>query len=133
MSLAVHFEIHGSDPQQLIDFYSSLFGWTFTRFGEMPYWVIETGDGSIQMDTPGWGINGGLAQREGPKPEVGGPLNGANIVVSTDDVDATLARGIELGGASVLPPETVEGVGRTAYLIDPDHNIIGLIAPQMPS
>lgn len=33
-NLVVHFEIHAAEPQQLIDFYSALLGWTFTTFGE---------------------------------------------------------------------------------------------------
>ena len=28
-NLVVHFEIHASQPQALIDFYGELFGWTF--------------------------------------------------------------------------------------------------------
>ena len=48
-NLVVHFEIHASDPQKLIDFYSSLLGWQFTEYGggDQPYWVIDTGDGAI--------------------------------------------------------------------------------------
>ena len=34
-NLVVHFEIHASEPQLLIDFYTELFGWTFTQFGDM--------------------------------------------------------------------------------------------------
>ena len=56
-NLVVHFEIHATEPQRLIDFYSGLLGWTFTQFGEMPYWSIDTGDGAISMDGPGRGIN----------------------------------------------------------------------------
>ena len=37
-NLVVHFEIHASEPQLLIDFYTQLFGWTFTQFGDMSYW-----------------------------------------------------------------------------------------------
>ena len=29
-NLVVHFEIHASEPQRLIDFYAELFGWKFT-------------------------------------------------------------------------------------------------------
>ena len=57
-SLVVHFEIHASEPQRLIDFYSSLLGWEFSRFGDMDYWAITTGEGSIQMGSAGNGING---------------------------------------------------------------------------
>lgn len=129
--LVVHFEIHASEPQQLIDFYSGLFGWTFTRFGEMDYWAIDTGEGSIGPDSPGRGINGGLTQRRGPRPEVGAPVAGANLVLGVDDVDATFARGLALGGVAALPPHDMPGVGRLAYLLDPDGNVFGFISPVM--
>ena len=48
--------------------------------------------------SPGMGINGGLTQRMGPRPEVGAPVNGCNIVVGVDDVDGLMRRGLELGG-----------------------------------
>ena len=35
--LVVHFEIHASEPRVLIDFYGDLFGWSFSRFGDVPY------------------------------------------------------------------------------------------------
>ncbi|MDB5748077.1 MAG: glyoxalase, partial [Massilia sp.] len=46
MSRAVHFEIHASDPQLLIDFYSNLFGWSFSKFPVGEYWTINTGPDS---------------------------------------------------------------------------------------
>ena len=76
-NLVVHFEIHASDPQRLIDYYSSLLGWTFQDYGggEQPYWVIDTGEGAIgnAEGEKGLGINGGLTPRQGPGPEVGAP------------------------------------------------------------
>jgi len=128
-NLVVHFEIHAAEPQRLIDFYSALFGWTFTRFGEVEYWVINTGDGSIVTGSAGHGINGGLVRRQGPSPQVGGPVAGANLVLGVDDVDAVFTKGIELGGVGALPPADMAGVGRIAYLIDPDGNIFGFISP----
>ena len=40
-NLVVHFEIHASEPQKLIDFYSNLLGWEFQDYGggEQPYWA----------------------------------------------------------------------------------------------
>jgi hypothetical protein len=131
MSLVVHFEIHASEPERLIDFYSGLLGWTFTRFGDQPYWVIQTGEGSTTVDKPGFGINGGLVQRQGPAPEVGAPVNGCNVVVGTDDIDAVFAKGLELGGTEALPLTDMPGVGRLGYLLDPDGNVFGLISPVM--
>ena len=103
-NLVVHFEIHASEPQRLVDFYSQLLGWKFTQFGDVPYWTIETGEGAIGnvAGTAGHGINGGLTQRRGPKPEPGAPVMGCNFVVGVDDVDSLMARGVELGGTVAL-------------------------------
>ncbi|MCD1570686.1 VOC family protein [Agromyces mediolanus] len=131
--LVVHFEIHASEPQRLVDFYSELFGWRFTQFGDFPYWMIDTGEEAIGNTdgAAGHGINGGLTQRQGPPPEVGAPVNGCNIVVAVDDVDETYRRALGLGGSDALPPEDMAGVGRTATILDPDRNLIGFISPML--
>jgi predicted enzyme related to lactoylglutathione lyase len=132
-NLVVHFELHASEPQTLIDFYSSLFGWEFQSYGsdDQPYWVINTGEGSIgnAAGQPGMGINGGLTKRNGPPPEVGAPVNGANLVVGVEDVDGLMRRGIELGATEALPAADWPGIGRGGYLLDPDNNVIGMISP----
>ena len=132
-NLVVHFEIHASDPQQLIDYYSSLLGWTFENYGggDQPYWVINTGDGAVGNVTgqAGHGINGGLTPRQGPRPAIGAPVAGCNIVIGVDDVDGLMARGIELGGTEALPATDWRGIGRGGYLLDPDGNVFGLISP----
>ena len=129
-NLVVHFEIHASEPQRLIDFYSGLLGWTFTQFGDMLYWAIDTGEGAIGMNTPGNGINGGLTQRQGPAPERGAPVNGGDLVVGVDgSVDDVFRRGLELGGTEALPLADMQGIGRVGYLLDPDGNVFGLISP----
>ncbi len=132
-NLVVHFEIHASEPQQLIDFCSGLLGWKFTQFGEQPYWSIETGEGAIgnRAGTAGHGINGGLMPRRGPKPEVGAPVAGCNLVIGVDDVDGLMQRGIELGGTEAMAAEDMQGVGRVGYLLDPDNNVFGLISAVM--
>lgn len=129
-NLVVHFEIHASDPQRLIDFYGELLGWSFTQFGDMSYWAIDTGDGAIGIDAPGRGINGGLTQRQGPAPERGAAVNGANFVVGVDgNVDEVFTKGLALGGAEALPLADMQGIGRVGYLLDPDGNVFGLISP----
>jgi hypothetical protein len=132
-NLVVHFEIHASEPQKLIDFYSELLGWKFSQFGDVEYWTIDTGEGAIGNvpGTPGLGINGGMNPRMGPKPELGAPVVGCNFVVGVDDVDGLMRRGVELGGTEALPAQDMEGVGRVAYLLDPDNNVFGLISPVM--
>jgi predicted enzyme related to lactoylglutathione lyase len=132
-NLAVHFEIHASEPQKLIDFYSELLGWQFSQFGDMPYWSIVTGEGAIGnvAGTAGHGINGGLLQRTQPKPEPGAPVVGCNIVIGVDDVDSLMRQGVELGGTEALPAQDMPGVGRVGYLLDPDNNVFGLISAVM--
>ena len=132
-NLVVHFEIHASEPQRLIDFYSELLGWRFQSYGggDQAYWVIDTGEGSISnvAGRAGLGINGGLVPRRGPRPELGAPVTGCNIVVGVDDVDLLMRRGIELGATEALPAMDWPGIGRGGYLLDPDNNVFGLISP----
>jgi len=129
-NLVVHFEIHASEPQALIAFYGRLLGWTFTQFGDMPYWSIDTGDGAITPNAPGNGINGGLTQRLGSAPQHGAPVNGCNVVVGVDgSIDALFQKALDLGAAEALPLADMQGVGRVGYLLDPDGNVFGLISP----
>jgi predicted enzyme related to lactoylglutathione lyase len=132
-NLVVHFEIHASEPQKLIDFYSQLLGWKFQDYGseEQPYWVIDTGEGAIgnAEGKAGLGINGGLTRREGPRPQPGAAVNGCNIVVGVEDVDGLMRRGVELGGTEAVPAADWPGIGRGGYLLDPDGNVFGLISP----
>ncbi|ERG64311.1 hypothetical protein L332_07570 [Agrococcus pavilionensis RW1] len=130
-SLVVHFEIHASEPQRLIDFYSELLDWRFERYGDLEYWWIFTGEGAASMQGPGIGINGGLAPREGPPPGPDAPVKGANIVVGVDDADAVVARALELGGSVVVPAADMEGLGRFATLLDPDGNLFGIMAEEL--
>lgn len=131
-NLVVHFEIHASEPERLIDFYSKLFGWKFAKFGEIDYWSIDTGEGAVaQGTTPGLGINGGLVKRMGPKPPVGAEVNGCNIVIGVEGIDALFATGLELGATEALPLDDMQGIGRLGYLLDPDNNVFGMISPEL--
>jgi len=130
-NLVVHFEIHASDPQRLIDFYSQLLGWRFTQFGEAEYWSIDTGEGAVNnvAGTPGRGINGGLLPRSQPKPEPGAAVVGCNLVIGVDEVDPLMRRGIELGATEAMAAQDMPSIGRVGYLLDPDNNVFGLISP----
>lgn len=119
MSRAVHFEIHASNPQQLIDFYSSLFGWTFNQWNGGEYWMIHTG----AEDQPG--IDGGLMPRRGDLPAPMAAVNAFVITVDVDDVDECVERATAAGGSIALPKMPIPGIGWLAYLKDPDGNIFG--------
>ena len=118
MPRVVHFEIHASKPQQLVDFYSEVFGWKFTHRADMQYWMIDSGEGP--------GINGGLLQRQGPKPEPGTPVSTHCTVIDVPDIDAYLMKAIGAGAKEALPKMDIPGVGYAAYILDPDNNVVGL-------
>jgi len=121
MSRAVHFEIHATNPQSLIDFYSDLFGWSFSKFPAGEYWMINTGPDSQP------GINGGLLPRPGPAP---GPMASPNafvITVDVADLDASLAKAFGGGAMLCVPKMAIAGVGWLAYVKDPDGNIFGMM------
>lgn len=121
MSRAVHFEIHASNPQALIDFYSGLFGWSFNKWEGGEYWMIHTGPD----DQPG--INGGLMPRRGPLPAPMAAMNAFVITVDVDSVDHALASALAAGGVSAVPKMAVPGIGWLAYVKDPDGNIFGIM------
>jgi predicted enzyme related to lactoylglutathione lyase len=118
MPRVVHFEIHASKPQQLVDFYSGVFGWKFNHMPQMNYWLIESGDGA--------GINGGLTQREGPKPPADAPVSTHITVVDVPNIDDYWKRALDAGATAALPKMAIPHVGYAAYLRDPDNNLFGL-------
>src|SRR5439155_24728904 len=103
MGRPIHFEIHGSDPAAVMAFYRELFGWTFQRWGEQPYWIATTGEGP--------GIDGAVVERRGAPPASGQPVNAFVVTVGVDDVETTVSASEDGGGAVVVPCEAVPGVG----------------------
>lgn len=123
MGRPIHFEIHATDPEALVRYYSELLGWEFDLQPAIEYWLIRTGPEGEP------GINGGLLRRPVPGPAGGPVINAFVCTVEVDDLDATLARNAELGGAVALPRMPVTGMGWLAYVLDPDGNILGLLQP----
>lgn len=122
MSRVIHFEIHATDPDAAIAFYSGMFGWSFQKWpGPLPYWIINTGPDTAP------GIHGGLVQRPCARPEPGPSANAFVCTIGVDDLDAQLVRLLELNGTIALPKMAVPGVGWLAYGIDPDGNTFGMM------
>ena len=122
MSRVIHFEIHATNPENLVPFYSALFGWTFTKWdGPMDYWMIETGPATAL------GINGGLVGRRGEAPVGGEPVNAFVCTVSVESAEASLARAFELGGEVAVPVMPIPGVGLLCYAKDPNGNLFGMM------
>ncbi|HET7734504.1 MAG TPA: VOC family protein [Nocardioidaceae bacterium] len=106
----IHFEISGPDGDRLTSFYRDLFGWSISGAGP-GYWLIQQADG---------GIGGGVMQGGGEIPPY------VTVYVSTDDLDASLKRAVELGGEVVVKETSIPGMGSFAMFRDPAGNVIGL-------
>lgn len=108
----VHIEIAANDPGAAGQFYANLFGWNVQPIPEMNYVTFEA--------KPGPGGAFPAVDNETYKP--GDVL----VFVSTDDIDATLARAESLGGRTVVPKSEVPGYGWFGIFSDPTGNRIGL-------
>ena len=120
MPRVVHFEIHAGDPERAVNFYQTLFGWTFQKWeGPMEYWLVTTGPN----DQPG--INGGLVQRQGE-------LDGQAVIayvctVDVSDIDASTQTATSNGAQVVVPKMPIPGMGWLVYCKDTEGNIFGMM------
>ncbi|KAA9157166.1 VOC family protein [Amycolatopsis acidicola] len=119
MPRPVHFEIHATEPERAITFYTTVFEWSFERWGENPYWLISTGHGP--------GIDGGLVQRQGPPPVTDAPVNAFPNTIQVSDLDTFTRRVTQAGGTVVVPKTSIAGIGWLAYCQDTEGNIFGLM------
>ena len=120
MPRVVHFEIHAADPNRAVNFYQTLFGWSFQKWeGPMDYWLVTTGPN----DQPG--INGGLVQRQG---EIDGQAVIAYVcTVDVEDLDASVQKAVDNGGQIAVPKMPIPGMGWLAYCKDTEGNIFGMM------
>lgn len=109
-------ELAAPDPAAARDFYAAALGWTFEPFDlpDGPYWVAKAGGRVVA------GI-GGLGTAAVP----GTAASTWFAFVEVDDVDARVAKAVELGATVVQPPADVPMVGRVAVLRDPTGAAIG--------
>ncbi|MDQ2961870.1 MAG: VOC family protein [Pseudomonadota bacterium] len=122
MHRPIHFEIHADNPRRAIEFYTALFGWTFSQWdAPQDYWLVKTGESGTS------GIDGGLLPRRGPGPT---PMQAANAFVCTvdvADVDAAIRKVGDAGGKIVVAKMPISAVGWLAYAHDTEGNIFGIM------
>jgi predicted enzyme related to lactoylglutathione lyase len=104
----VHFEIGCKDSPATQKFYTSLFDWEVSPMG--PAAMISTGEGGI----------GGHISALGHEPH-----HYLTFYVEVDDLAAALKKAEELGGKTVIPPQTIP-TGSFAWFEDPAGNVVGL-------
>ena len=129
MPRPVHFEIHATDPAVVQAFYESVFGWRFQQWGDVPYWLVSTGDGDAMSGTPSSepGIDGGMVPRIGDRAADGQAVNAFVLTVDVPDCAAYLGKAVAAGATVALPLAATPGVGWLAYVKDPDGNLLGLM------
>ena len=108
----VHAEIRSGDPDATRDFYSALFGWTYSEGAFPGYTFVDTG------------VEGALPTAIGP---VQGGTDAVLFFVGVEDVEATLARAEELGGTIIQPAQQVPGV-TFGVLADAQGHAVGVAA-----
>jgi predicted enzyme related to lactoylglutathione lyase len=110
----VHFELAGSDPKALQQFYTSLFGWSINDDNPVNYGLVDTQAG---------GINGGIES------EARGPAT--TIYVAVDDLQAYLDKIEQAGGKTVTPVTEIPNMVTYATFTDPEGNVMGLVKNSM--
>lgn len=105
----VWYELITPDPDAAKAFYDDVAGWTIEgqASGEMDYRMISAGDGLV-----------GGVMRLSDDMASGGAKPGWLFYIGVDDVDATADRITAAGGAVLMPPWDMPGVGRMPFVAD---------------
>ncbi len=104
----VHFELPAADAERAKAFWSGLFGWRFHPWEGAEYHMTDGLE-------PGGAIYPTAGDERGPY-----------VYFGTDDIDATLARVVELGGEIELPKQPIPTVGWFARCRDTEENRFSL-------
>ncbi|WP_314617846.1 VOC family protein [Streptomyces stackebrandtii] len=102
-------ELHVADPESVLAFYRTLFGWRWAEMEApgMTYRVISTAQGD-QEDAS----FGGVAELQGEKPHW-------IPYFAVEDADAMARTAQGNGGSVLMPAADIPDVGRIAWLADP--------------
>ncbi|MFI7064013.1 VOC family protein [Kribbella sp. NPDC050124] len=115
MGRIIHVELTATDLDRAAAFYATAFGWTTEASPFVGgYLVASTG--------PGDGIDGAIMTRDYQQQP-------AIPWIAVEDLDAALNAVADGGGAVASDPQELPGVGRLAYVRDPDGNLLGVRQP----
>jgi|SRR5579864_2575127 len=106
----VHAEIRSTDPDGTRAFFGELFGWTYTPGAFPGYTFVDTG------------VPDALYTAISP---LQGDADLVTFFVGVEDIEATVAQALELGGQVVQAPVSVPGVS-FALIADPQGHVLGL-------
>ncbi|MGO9488479.1 MAG: VOC family protein [Solirubrobacteraceae bacterium] len=109
-------ELSTTDVQGASEFYSGLFGWSVATFENSPEAYLGIRNGAAN--------NGGIRELKEPVPP------NWLVYFGAADLDATLARVVELGGAQMVGPIDIQ-IARIAIVQDPEGAVFGLYAGEL--
>lgn len=113
------YELSAEDPAAAAAWYPTFLSWKTEAWPDaaMQYTVINTASGGL----------GGIMVLAPEAKAMGAPPNWMGVV-NSEDVDATVARCKELGGAVIAGPFDIPTVGRYAVLADPTGAVFAVLA-----
>ena len=126
MNPVVHFEMPADDRERMSKFYSKVFGWKTQMMGpEMGDYVTvattESDDNGPKM--PG-AINGGFYPKKKDW-----PAQYPSVVISVDDIKASMKQVNAAGGKVLGDPMDIPGVGTYVSFYDTEGNRVSLLQP----
>ena len=108
----LQWQIVTANPDALLAFYRKLFGWTVSSANAMGYREVDTGSE---------GMRGGVW----PAPPDAASF--IQLFVGVADVDASIAKAVELGAQVIVPPTALPDGDTMAVLRDPSGLTFGLM------
>lgn len=121
MAKVVNFHLPADDVERAAQFYRKVFGWEFVPYpnSPVPYLVNDSGDGPGSAGIPA-AITSRQAIVKAPVP-----------TIEVENIDQALVTVVMEGGQQALVQE-IPGLGRFAYAIDSEGNIIALLQRVRP-
>jgi predicted enzyme related to lactoylglutathione lyase len=104
-------ELNSPDLAASVQFFEDVFGWAPQPFADPSYLVAPHGDAP--------GVDAGLLASRDGQPRV-------VAVLRVDSMDDTTAKVTAAGGAVVVPPFELPGLGRGCYVTDAAGILLGL-------
>ena len=114
----VHIEIPADNPAAASKFYADAFGWKIMADPVFDYHMFDAEGGPGGGFVPTTGTTDGGTMTYKP--------DSLLVYISTDDIDASLAKVESLGGKTLVPKTEIPNTGWFAVFSDPTGNRVAL-------
>jgi predicted enzyme related to lactoylglutathione lyase len=115
--------LHTPDPEASAAFYGAVFGWLADATSDAPPWFLRL---PSYAGAPARGVPADVVAVMVPTAAAVPPHWAVSMRV--EDVDATAAAAVRLGGTTVVAPVDA-AANRTAAIADPQGGVVTLVAP----